>query len=363
MHTTDEFETSNGAGKPNLTEDDIRAACDADIIDAKTAEQLNAFIRSRRSRTDDEPVRVFSGFAEIFVSLGLVIAIIGATTLSWGNSEGFWPPVLTLAVCCALLPVYFVKRKRMVLPGIVLAIGWSIAVALCINHLLGDWQNDHLRFVALMMAAALVAWYAVHKVPFTLFLTSMAVLAFLLSFVPDIENPILVQDWKTAFSLTGGTTAPFLTLLFGIGATTAAMLFDFADPRRIGNASACAFWLHLAAAPAIVNTVAWTAWSSGGNWAALFTAMALVPILLFALLIDRRSFAAAGTIWGGVLLAQVFDQNAWILLVLGLAVVLLATFWSGLRSMMFAALPDWSWLGRLTPVTDTSRAGNKRNLA
>ena len=333
-----------------LASDDIAAARDAGIIDSDTAAELDAFIRSRHGRPDDEPVRVFKGFAEIFVSLGLVIAIVGATAVTWSNFGGYWPPLLTLATCCALLPAYFVRRRGMVLPGMVLALGWSAAVALGTFRVLGVGQEGILQQAAAVLAMALIVWYAVHRVPFALFLASLSVLAFLLSFATGIERALLSRDWPAVFSLTAGTSAPLLTLLFGLGATAVAMMFDLSDPRRTGNASACAFWLHLAAAPAIVNCVAWSAWSAGGDLAAGLTALSLVPILIFALLIDRRSFAAAGTVWGWVVLAQVFNQGGLTLLLLGSAVVLLATFWSGLRSKLFMALPDWSWLERLPPV-------------
>ena len=293
---------------------------------------------------------MFKGFAEIFVSLGLTIAIVGATAVTWSNFGGYWPPLLTLAACSALLPAYFVRRRGMVLPGMVLALGWSVAVALGTLRIVGVWQDEFLQQLAAVLAVAMIAWYAVHRVPFALFLASLSVLAFLLSFAEGIEVALLNRDWPAVFSLTVGTSAPLLTLLFGLGATAVAMMFDLSDPRRTGNASACAFWLHLAAAPAIVNCVAWSAWSVGGDLAAGLTALALVPILIFALLIDRRSFAAAGTVWGWIVLDQVFNQGGLILLVLGIAVVLLATFWSSLRSMLFTALPDWPWLDRLPPV-------------
>lgn len=346
---------NNGPVGRQLASDDIAAARDAGIIDGGTAAELDAFIRSRHRRSDDEPVRVFRGFAEIFVSLGLTIAIVGATAVTWSNFGGYWPPLLTLAACCALLPAYFVRGKGMVLPGIVLALGWTAAVALGTHRVVGVWQDGYLQQLSAVLAVALVAWHAVHRVPFALFLASLSVLAFLLSFAVGVEDVVRIRvsgDWSTLFSLTAGTSASILTLLFGFGATAIAMRFDLSDPRRTGNASACAFWLHLAAAPAIVNCVAWTAWSAGGDMAAGLTALALVPILLFALLIDRRSFAAAGTVWGWVMLSQVFDQGGLTLLLLGTAVVLLATYWSRLRSILFMALPDWPWLDRLPPVGD-----------
>lgn len=345
---------NDGPARKALAADDIAAARNAGIIDSGTAAELDAFIRSRHRRPDDEPVRVFKGFAEVFVSLGLTIAIVGATAVTWSNFGGYWPPLLTLAACCALLPAYFVRKRGMVLPGMVLAIGWSAAVALGTVRVLGVWHDGILQYGAAVLAVATIAWYAVHRVPFALFLASLSVLAFLLSFATGIEGAFLSMDWPAVFSLTAGTSAPLLTLLFGCGATAVAMMFDLSDPRRTGNASACAFWLHLAAAPAIVNCVAWSAWSAGGELAAGLTALALAPILLFALLIDRRSFAAAGTIWGWVVLAQVFDQGGLTLLLLGTAVVVLATFWSGLRSKLFTALPGWAWLDRLPPVDRAS---------
>jgi hypothetical protein len=43
----------------------------------------------------------------------------------------------------------------------------------------------------------------------------------------------------------------------------AAMYFDLKDPQRVTRYSACGFWLHIAAAPALVNTVAVTLLNQG----------------------------------------------------------------------------------------------------
>lgn len=55
------------------------------------------------------------------------------------------------------------------------------------------------------------------------------------------------------------------TLGFGIAAFAAAMWFDTRDPYRLGRHSATGFWLHVLAAPALVNTVALTLLNIGGT--------------------------------------------------------------------------------------------------
>ena len=61
-----------------ITEDDLRAATAAGILDESQAARLGALAHQRAGRlakglAEDEPFELFKGFAEIFVSLVLFL--------------------------------------------------------------------------------------------------------------------------------------------------------------------------------------------------------------------------------------------------------------------------------------------------
>jgi hypothetical protein len=82
-----------------------------------------------------------------------------------------------------------------------------------------------------------------------------------------------------------------------------------AIPHRLGRHAATAFWLHMLAAPALVNTVALTLYNSGGGRRDRASGRALVVITLLALVIDRRSFLTAAIAYIALVIAWVMGDS------------------------------------------------------
>ena len=126
------------------------------------------------------------------------------------------------------------------------------------------------------------------------------------------------------------------------------MAFDGSDPHRVTRRSAQGFWLHLVAAPMIINTVALSLLSAGTRDSSLTVAAVMIGFAAVAIVIDRRSFLLAAI---GYLLSVIFALNpvledvggAFIILGLGVFLVLLGAFWARCRAALLAILP----LGRL----------------
>ena len=135
------------------------------------------------------------------------------------------------------------------------------------------------------------------------------------------------------------------------------MRFDLRDPHRVSRHSASAFWLHLLAAPALVNTLAFTLYRLGGAAGYVSTALALVCVAVLALVIDRRSFLTAGLIYLALLIGLALKSAApgWsqvnTLLLLGVIVTSLGTWWVPIRASLLRALPGYAWKSRLPPYT------------
>lgn len=354
-----------------VTPDDLRAAVAAGIISEAQAVEMKALAERRAGRRiaeDDEPFEFFKGFAEIFVSVGLVLMI--AAVLGFASLMGGWFALpLVLAATCWGLALYFTRAKRMSLPSIVLATGFALGVTgattsrlLDLGDLFDGLGGDRIA-AGLIGMAAIALYYRVFRVPFAMFLLGLHGLSVVLT---------LTGQWNGGgrggggwsgfatqlFDLNATAGVANGTLVFGLLAFAAAMWFDLRDPHRLGRTAASGFWLHLLAAPALVNTIALTFLNLGGPAGYLLTAAAIAGIAVLALVIDRRSFLTAGMVYLGIVLTWAMraggQEPSWplLLLVLGALVTALGTFWTPLRAGLMRALPDFPLKRRLPPYSE-----------
>lgn len=348
-----------------MSRDDLRAAVSSGILSEQQAASLGALVARRRAALpapDDEPFELFSGFAEIFISVGLVILMAGIMGLAMmvGYLIGFW---MTGIVLSASLAAYFTLRRRMVLPSVVLVLSFTASVVPLVASVIIDIMRleNLMRYGALVTSlvvlAALLGWYRVFRLPFTMFLVGLAGLGAVMSVTGTLDPSVLDggQSWRDLFDLRGGSGLAVGTLVFGVSAALIGLWFDMRDPHRLGRASASAFWLHLTAAPAIVNTLGLTAMSLHGSAQLLAVALTLAVMTVFALIIDRRSFLTAGLGYLAWLIWSLSHQGGqgleWpaILILIGAAVTALGTWWIPLRSALMGVLPDFPGKDRLPP--------------
>lgn len=348
-----------------ITSDDVRSAVATGILSEAQAASVLALAAARAGQRDaltedDEPFEFFRGFAEIFVSVGLLLLITGILALTQVYG-GFLTPALA-AFLCWTFARYFTLKRRMALPSIILvtgfALGAAISIALIMGHLVPDWQasRGHLVLYFVLVLGALAVWYRSFKVPFTMFLAGLTAMG-LIFVITDRLLPFEsgIDSWSAIFDLRQGSGMATGTLIFGIVALIAGLLFDMRDPYRLSRWSACGFWLHILAAPALVNTVALTAYNTGDLAGKLLLALTLAFVALLALIIDRRSFLTAGVLYLGVLVAWVLQAGgdpapiAAVLLVLGTILTVMGTFWAQMRGAVMRFLPDFPGKSRLPP--------------
>jgi hypothetical protein len=244
----------------------------------------------------------------------------------------------------------------------VLATAFGIGIAIFVFTVLGNAGQDH-RMTAILgfalSAFAMVAWYRRFRLPFSAFLTGGFVLAAIYAFTASASNLAGLftgfQGYRSLFDLGESPAFASATLVFGIGAFLTGMWFDIRDPYRLGRYAATAFWCHLLAAPALVNTVAVTLLNGGGIG---FLTIALVLITVLALVIDRRSFLTAAIAYIAIVIAWVMGEGAgtsWIfvLLALGAFITAIGTWWVQLRAKVMQMLPDFPGKSRLPPYGST----------
>jgi len=348
----------------SFTRDDIRAAVAAGVMSEAQAVSLITLseerqgFRAKRSGMD-EPFELFRGFNEIFIVVGLSILFAGWSGVTgfsvFGISRGYILGLLFSLVGMGgvvLLARYFTLIRRMVAPSIALAVMFGLS-ALQFGLSMGAFLDANFQLGWTIAAGVaglfLLGYYRLFRVPFTVALIalSVGVVTFGLATLGG-SIPSSVQDF---FLLSADGPFAILTILLGLGALCVAMIFDMSDPHRVTRRAASGFWLHIMAAPAIVNTVALTLFQQADASAQLGLLVYIVIMALFAVIIDRRSFLVSGVGYIVALSISIVDGDAafLVVLLLGGGLVLLGAQWERLRGSIMHALPAFPGKNRLPP--------------
>ncbi|MGQ0564598.1 MAG: hypothetical protein ACT4OK_05950 [Gemmobacter sp.] len=356
-----------------FSQDDLRAAVAAGILSEAQAASVMVLAEGRAGRRDtmpaeDEPFEFFKGFSEIFVSLGLVILLSGvAAMLAWfgGQSLLIFVP-FGVALVAFWWANYFTLKRRMNLPSMVLAVAFGSGLYLSAVTVASMADLPYRVSVVgsfLIGAAGMAVWYARFRLPFSVFILGLNVLGAVYALTASVDSlGGFVEGSRSGgfgalFDLRESPYFAMATLLFGVGAFLVGMWFDTRDPYRLGRHAATAFWCHMLAAPALVNTVALTLYNTGGQSGVVLLMVALVAISLLALVIDRRSFLSAGIAYIAIVIAWIVqgagdaDFGTWtfILILLGALITAIGTWWVPLRAALMRALPTFPGKDRLPP--------------
>lgn len=339
--------------------DDLDAAVAAGIIAAEQASPLRAFLAARGASfstpdPDAEAVRFVRGFHDVFLAIGVAVLLAGVTfagVLVFGDLGGLAGPLLAAVVAWGLAEV-FTRRRRLVLPSIVLAAGFTVVAAYLGGFLAGfagpnatasgelaDISSNTARglFAAAGGIAGALGFYARFRLPFALAAAAAAAVFGL--FV--VVDALVATETETSLAF----------LAAGLALFAAAMAFDVRDPERRGLDADRAFWLHLVAAPVIVHSVIGLAGVEDRFDLGLADALVVLAVVaglgLVALLVDRRALLVSGLGYLGFAIGRVVEATeltgdaifAITLVVLGLFIVLLGAGWRTARRGALVLLP------------------------
>lgn len=351
-----------------IDRNDLRASVSAGIVTESQAAALLSLAHSRSGAREnlapgDEPFELFKGFNEIFIVIGLIILALGwvgivAFALSTDPlrlSSGLIVSGLLSAGVLWALSEYFIRRRRMVAPAIALAVMFAINAAYgfagAFSELLMIAQGDNSSLpipFALATLALFVYWFR-FRVPFALALIALA--AFGVAILIAGNSSGSPQSIEDLFLLSAGGPFAWITLVLGFVVFAFAMGFDMSDPHRVTRRAANGFWLHVVAAPALVNTIALTLLNRDGMWSNSILVSVLVIFALVAIIIDRRSFLIAAIGYTVILTTTIYDENGAVFTIffLGLVLVFLGARWERIRGRLLALLPGFIPLDRLPP--------------
>ena len=367
---------------------DIRAAVEAGALSDDGARRLEAFLRARNDpdrMLDPENLRFLSNFNDVFLTIGIVILMVGLGFLSGISVFNVVGPRLVdptsiaeatalanamkLVVILTPIPVlvgawllaeYFCGKRRLLLPSMALSgiIVWA-AAAIALGLFAPVDQSEsysnpfnllfsmsYAGFIGGVLAAAAIFWR--FRLPFSLFLLAGGVAGLFYTAVAQLAG-------------IGQVGSGFAMLTVGIGTLAAAIAFDMKDPTRSTRASDCAFWLHMAAAPQIILGMRGLLLGSGFAPASMTDATVMLLVLIaFALLslaLNRRALIVSGLVTFATSLWFLVNElggggvNTLMLtaLIIGGAIVLLGGGWRTARRAILKVFPQQGTLGRIFP--------------
>ena len=319
------------------SDDDLDAAVSAGIFSEQATQDFRALVAARQHTTllDEEHFRLLSGFNDIFVVIACVL-LLGS--VAWlGSSAAPVLGALGVAVLSWPLAEFFVRRRRMALPAIVLLASF---VSACSFSVLLPMEQPLPEMVLLAGggSAALAAWlhWRRFQVPITV-AAGAGALIMMLTGLLTTAVPVLEANPEPLF------------LLGGLAAFVLAMVWDRQDPQRQKRQSDVAFWLHLLAAPLIVHPFFAMLGILEGESGALALLLVVGLYLLFgvvSLAVDRRALLVSALAYVLYAFSQLLetvgvDGAGFALagLLIGSALLMLSAFWHRCRTVLLAYFP------------------------
>jgi hypothetical protein len=166
-----------------VSSDDLRAAVAAGLLTEAQAASVTALAQSRAGQraampAEDEPFEFFRGFSEIFVSIGLIILLVGIASLL-AVFGGFAILAILPLICAAIAwwwAGYFTLKRRMNLPSMVLATAFGGGIYLSAITVMEQTESPlRLSVVTAFVLAALgmALWYRRFRLPFSAFILGL----------------------------------------------------------------------------------------------------------------------------------------------------------------------------------------------
>jgi len=368
---------------------DIRAAVEAGAISDEGAKRFEAFLKARNDperMLDPENLRFLSNFNDVFLTIGIVVLMVGLSALSGViftslfdlrslhdiNSQAELDAVMwRIRLSAAFMPLpvlagawalaeYFCGKRRLLLPSMALASfvtlsAAGIGLALFTSAPTVDGEASfwavmttagYAAFGAGLAAAALFFWR--FRLPFSLFLVAGSAAGLFYTAVAQIAGM-------------GEVFSGAATLAVGLITLTVAIVFDMKDPTRSTRSSDHAFWLHMAAAPQIIiglrNMVLGSGFVPAGATDAIVMLAVLLAFALISLALNRRALIVSGLLTFGTALAVLVNQFGgggintlmYTALIIGASIVLLGGGWRTARRFILKAFPQQGAFGRIFP--------------
>lgn len=319
------------------TDEDLNKAVEKGIFaeTAVAAFRADVLASKQTQIADEEDFKLLTSFNDIFVVIACGLLLLSAGWVIDPFSEAMAYAVV--AGLSWLLAEFFVIRRKMALPAIVLLITFVGGVFSAILEVTGNPISEQ-SLMAAGLIAAIAAWLHWRRfhVPITVAAGTAAAASFVVALMLSVYPPL--DEW-------------LMTLLFvaGVAVFSLAMRWDSADLQRVTGKSDVAFWLHLMAAPMIVHPIFSSLGIFEGNQSldnALVVLALYLVVTALSLIIDRRAFMVSALIYVLVALTELLDNYglegdafAYVGVVIGFSLLLLSGFWAKVRAHILCLMP------------------------
>jgi len=330
-------------------DEDLKSAVNAGIFTDESVVEFRTLIASQKQTVgvDEEHFRLVSSFNDIFVSIACVLLLFSIAQIGSDLSNIFG--AISLAIVSWGLAEFFVQKRRMALPAILLLVAFVGGIVWATVSVLSEIKSGPSISIfssgCLGVIAARIHWER-FKVPITVAVGagtfSGCIILLIETHFQQLEN------WVSA-----------ILFLCGIFSFSMAMYWDMLDTNRQTRKSDVAFWLHLLAAPLLVHPVFSSLGILEGQSGPMQTisVMGLYVLMAFiSIAIDRRALMVSSLIY--VLYAFSSLLKAYGLVSLGFAItgtfigsvlLLLSAFWHLSRAWLLGHLSDFVQ-SRLPPL-------------
>jgi hypothetical protein len=302
---------------------------------------------------ESEAPRFVRGFHDILITIGIIVGLVGLGGLA---------SVYAVIPAAIVLAEILVRRQRLALPAVTLTVAVALAVFMGTLPVLddfdaayGDWIPAGLLLLV-TLAGLLLYWR--YRIPLALAGTLVGLYAALSA---GLFALIRLVTGSQDFFRTHPSGVVFLLGLFAVLTFGTALRFDMADRLRTTRRSDVAFWMHLAAAPAILYTIMaqiyfgfqqdWLA-ADTTVWQAAAIVGAVMLLMLIGIVLDRRAFVTSGLISFGYAFKVLMTEGGLArleasadtllfvtLLAIGVVVLSLGIGWQPLRRVILRVLP------------------------
>ncbi|HEY0267756.1 MAG TPA: hypothetical protein VGC12_00825 [Methyloradius sp.] len=322
------------------SDEDLSLAIKSGIFTEDSVSEFRAFISKQQNTVlvDEEHFRLVTGFNDFFVVIASFLLLVSVGWLGMEISK----PLGALGVAATSwgLAEFFVRRRKMALPAIVLLIIFVVGIAFFAGSLYTTVMATHNSFVFLFAGlistvAARLHWLR-FKVPITVAIGVGSVVASIVALF-TYQYPEARQS------------SHVLLLFAGFLSFALAMRWDAKDTQRKSRKSDVAFWLHLLAAPLIVHPIfSMLGVFEGSN--SVF--MAIVVISLYIILgiisiaIDRRALMVSALVYVLFAFTSLLKNYGIVSLgfaltglVIGSGLLLLSAYWHSTRRHLLNYIP------------------------
>ena len=320
------------------TNEDLKNAVNEGIFTQSDVEKFRTFISDTHNSpsVDEENFKLISGFNDIFVVIASILLLLSASWVSDDISPQL--SALVVAILSWGLAEFFVRKRKMSLPVIVLLISFVGSVFLGVYRMFESTTEVSLMISsAAAVIAAFIHWKR-FAVPITVAAGVMALVLFLITmFLTISEN---FTDY-----------IEYVVFLLGIATFLLAMYWDASDTKRLTRNSDVAFWLHLLSAPLIVHPVfaiSGIFTQNAGNETILIIVILYLLLSAISLIVDRRVFMVSSLVYVLYALNTLFktygiEYNSFALtgILIGFSLLLLSGYWSKTRSFLLKFTPQY----------------------